>query len=86
MVNKKRRFISIYFNDGLVNQRIKRDVNISFRDDDDLYQKCRTLGSTNIKNLIGIESYTALVNEAKIEERSLSNYIKSKLRILLNNE
>ena len=76
MVQKKRRFISIYFKNGNQGSRKKKDVTISFEDGDLLYEKCCQLGSSNIKRIIGVDSYQELVKKAKEEERPLSNFIK----------
>jgi len=86
MKNRKRNFISLYFEDGLVHDRKKRDVNLAFTENDTLYQKCKHLGSSEIKRIIGVSSYSELVKKAKQEDRSLSNYIKYRLRIGLVNE
>lgn len=86
MENSKRHFISVYFQDGLVSERKKRDVTLSFSQDDDLYFKIKDLGSTQIKNMIGIYSYTKLVEIAKEQDRTLNNYIKYKLRSCLKHE
>lgn len=87
IVSKKRRsYISIYFPDGLEGGRKKRDVTLSFVFKDDLYRHCRKLGSTEIKRIIGIESYNELVEVAKREHRSIGNYIKHRLMLYFSNE
>ena len=86
MKKKRRRYISVYFENGLVEQRKKRDVTIAFSDNDDLYEKCRRLGSSEIKRITGFESYKELVKKAREEGRSISNYVKYRLRVTLENE
>jgi len=76
---EKRKFISIYFKNGITKERNKRDVTVAFYKDDPLYEKCKELGSSNIKELIGVNSYKELVKKSRKEERSRSNYIKYKL-------
>jgi len=83
MKNRDRRFISVYFEDGLTNERKKRDVTLAFTEHDALYLKCKHLGSSGIKRIVGISLYSELVRRAKQEDRSLSNYIKHRLRIKL---
>lgn len=79
-----RRFISIYFQNGQTDKRKKRDVTLAFSPDDCLYEKCKALGSSKIRRLIGINSYRDLVKKAQKNDRRLSNYIKYKLRKKLN--
>lgn len=86
MTQKKRCFISVYFNDGLVNNRKKRDVTLAFSQGNPLYRRCKYLGSSGIKDAIGIYSYSELVQEAAKEDRSLSNCIKHSLRVRLRDE
>ena len=86
MKKPKRHFISVYFQDGLAFERKKRDVTLSFSEEDDLYHQIKSIGSTEIKELLGIYSYTKLVEGAKKESRTLSNYIKYKLRNRLKHE
>lgn len=57
-----------------------RYLTISFSTDDCLYDICKKLGSSKIKEVIGIRSYRDLVNKAKAEDRALGNYIKYKLK------
>lgn len=80
MKKKKREFISIYFEDGSVDGRRKRDLTIAFDNGSSLYKKCRSLGSARIKEVIGIHSYKALIEKAKKEDRTLSNFIKHILK------
>ena len=77
---KQRVFISIYFQNGHTENRKKNDITIAFDSNDPLYEKCRQLGSSNIKRIINVDSYNELIKKAKKEERTLSNYIKYKLR------
>lgn len=85
MKNATRVYVSVYFNDGLANKRKKRDVTLAFDPNDNLYNRCRHLGSSGIKRTIGIDSYAQLAEEAMKEDRSLGNYIKHHLRIRLEN-
>ena len=80
MKKKKREFVSIYFEDGSANGRGKRDLTVAFDNDISLYKKCRFLGSARIKEIIGIHSYKALIEKAKKEDRTLSNYVKHILK------
>jgi hypothetical protein len=79
MKKTKRAYISLYFEDGLVGKRKKRDLTISFNPNDPLYLKCHKIGSAKIKEIIGINLYSDLVGVAKKENRTLGNYIKHKL-------
>jgi hypothetical protein len=76
-----RKFISIYFNDGLAINRKKRDLTLAFSSADPVYNKCKKIGSSRIKEIIGIQSYEDLMLKAKAENRSLNNYIKHKLNL-----
>lgn len=80
MKEKKRAFISIYFEDGSANGRRKRDLTIAFDNDSALYKKCRALGSASIREIIGIYSYKELTEKAKKADRPLSNFIKHILK------
>ena len=86
MKQKKRLYISVYFDDALVHNRKRRDVTLSFHENDSLYKLCKDLGSSKIKSLCGLESYSELVKRAQEEDRSLSNFIKHQLRIYFKNE
>ena len=77
---KKRSFYSIYFPNGNIEKRKKRDMTISFKSEDPLYEKCKELGSSKIKEIIEIRSLKELKIKAKEEDRSLSNLIKARLR------
>jgi len=80
MSNRRRVYISIYFSDALSEKRKKRDITLALDPDDELYSVCRRLGSSGIKELIGVHSYEELVERAKAEDRPLSNYMKHRLR------
>jgi hypothetical protein len=86
MKQKKRLYISVYFDDALLHNRKRRDVTLAFAEDDDLFRRCKHLGSSEIKKIIGLSSYSELANKAREEDRSLSNYIKYQLRIHFKNE
>jgi len=77
---KKRRFYNIYFPNGNIEKRKKRDITISFRSEDPLYEKCKELGSSKIKEIIEIRSLKELKIKAKEEDRSVGNLIKARLR------
>ena len=85
-MKSNRCFVSIYFEDGLVFGRRRRDVTLAFAEKDILYEQCKYLGSSEIKKIIGINSYLELMKRAKQEGRSLSNLIKHRLRTKLVNE
>ena len=72
--------MSIYFIDGKYKGRKRRDLTLAFKHDDELYKKCKHLGSSRIKEIIGIVSYKSLLEQAEAEDRTPSNYIKHKLR------
>lgn len=81
-----RKFISIYFSEGIPNRK-KNDLTIAFNENDRLYYKCKDIGSTKIKEILHINTYNELKLKAENENRSISNYIKSRLtRKLLKNE
>lgn len=77
---KTRTYISIYFEDGLLDHRKKRDLTISFNADDPLYGQCKEMSSAEIKELIEVSSYNELVKLAEKENRTLGNFVKHKLR------
>lgn len=83
MSGKERVYISLYFSDGLAEKRKKRDLTLAFDPNDELYRLCKRLGPSRIKEIIGLDSYTELVEKARLEERPLGNYIKHKLRAFL---
>lgn len=76
MKTSKRKFISIYFEDSLIDKRKKRDFTIAFSLRDPAYNKCKKMGSTEIKKVIGIFSYKQLLEKANEDGRSLNNFIK----------
>ena len=84
MTRETRHFISLYFKDGLLTTRKKRDVTLAFGKDDLLYDRCKQLGSSNIKKIIGTDSYKELTQRANKDGRSINNYIKTLLRTSLN--
>ncbi len=86
MAEKERSYISVYFGDASADNRKRRDVTIAFNGSDELYGRCSRLGSTEIKRIIEVSSYSELVQRARIEDRSISNYIKHKLRVHFANE
>lgn len=86
IMSRSRVFISIYFSDGITDKRKRRDFTLSFDRSNELYRICKNLGSTKIKELIHIHSYKDLVEKAKAEQRSLSNYIKHELKTAIDNE
>jgi len=73
-------FISLYFPNGDLHNRKKKDVTISINSEDIIYDKCKDLSSSEIKEIIGIETYKELIERAKNEDRTVNNYVKSKLR------
>lgn len=82
-MTKSRVYKSIYFEDARSHGKKKGDVTLSFSPDDDLYLKIRPLGSSEIKKMIGVNTYQELLEAAKGEYRSSGNFIKHKLRVLL---
>jgi predicted HicB family RNase H-like nuclease len=76
-------YISVYFKNGDAEQRKKRDVTVAFSSDDILYERCKNLSSSEIKKIVGIRTYKELKNKASRQDRSINNYIKSKLRTKL---
>ncbi len=80
MKKKRRVFISIYFEDGFIVKRKRRDLTIAFNYGDPLYKKCKGLGSTKIKEIICTHSYKELMEKANKADRTLGNFIKYKLK------
>lgn len=76
----KRKYISIYFEDRALTERKKKDLTIAFSPTEPLYQYCKKFGSSDIKGIINIHSYEELVRMAQTENRTLSNFIKHKLK------
>jgi len=85
-MTKCRVYISIYFEDAKLHGKKKGDVTIAFGPDDELYKKVKALGSAEIKRITGINTYKGLLEAAKRDDRSSSNYIKHKLRVYFENE
>lgn len=79
MKTNKRKFISIYFSDNPLVAKKKRDLTLAFEEKSALYKKCKNMGSSEVKNLIGISSYKQLFRNANKDGRSLGNYIKYRL-------
>jgi hypothetical protein len=80
MKQKKRKYISVYFDDTPLDERKKRDVTLAFSPSDFLYEKCKDFGSSEVKKAIAIYSYKDLVEKARAEDRTINNYIKYKLK------
>jgi hypothetical protein len=85
-MERKRTFISVYFSDARSHGKKKRDVILAFYPGDELYEAIKNYGSTRIKEVIGITSYSHLLESAKKEDRTIGNLIKHKLRVHLENE
>ena len=86
MRKRVRFYINIYFDDGLVGTRKKRDLTLAFAAGDDLYEKCKGLGSSRIKEITGISSFSQLVEQARKEDRSPGGLLKHRLKIYLDQE
>jgi hypothetical protein len=76
----KRKFISVYFDDRPLDGRKKRDITIAFNPTEALYDICKDLGSSEIKAALRIYSYHELVKKAQEDHRTLSNFIKARLK------
>lgn len=59
---------------------------MAFNPEDNIYQKCKGMGSLKIRGIIGTNSYIELTDRAKREDRSVSNYMKHVLREYFKNE
>lgn len=81
-----RKYISIYFKNGDTNRRKKRDITISFGPGDNLYERCKRMSSSEIRGIIKIETYKELIDKARKEDRTINNYIKSKLRNIVGDQ
>ena len=81
-----RNFISVYFPSAGLDKRARRDVTLAFREDDELFLKCRGLGSSTIREIVGISSYEELLEGAKQADRTPSNFVKHKLRLYFFDE
>ncbi len=80
MKQKKRKYISVYFDDTPLKDRKKRDVTVAFSPSESLYEICKGYGSLEIKETIGIYSYEELVSKAAAADRTVNNFIKTKLK------
>jgi len=85
-MTKSRAYISVYFEDAKYHGKKKGDVTLAFSPDDELYKRIKTLGSAEIRRIIGIKSYQELQEAARKEYRSAGNYIKHKLSVYLEHE
>ncbi len=85
-MKKPRVYKSVYFEDAKSHGKKKGDVTLAFSPDDELYKKIKTLGSAEIKRIVGIGSYQELREAAAKEYRTSGNYIKQKLSIYLEHE
>lgn len=85
-MTKSRVYKSIYFEDARSHGKKKGDVTLAFSRDDELYLKIKDLGSSEIKKIIGINTYQELLAAAKKDYRPSGNFIKHKLRIVLEHE
>jgi hypothetical protein len=85
-MTKPRAYISLYFEDAMSHGKKKRDVTLAFDPDDELYNKIKALGSSEIKRITRINTYDELLKAAKEEDRSLGNFIKHRLRVYIENE
>jgi hypothetical protein len=70
----------VYFINGRRNGRKRRDLTIAMDPGSKICQKYGMLKSSEIKNLIGVYSYKDLILKARRADRSLSGYIKHRLR------
>jgi len=85
-VKGRRTYISVYFEDAKSLGKRKGDITLAFDTADSLYEKTKALGSSGIKRIIGINSYHALLEAAKNENRPLGNFIKHRLRVYFEDE
>ena len=85
-MTKRRAYISIYFEDEKQRGKKKGDITLAFDEQDKLYAKVKARGSSEIKKIIEIDSYDDLQATAKKEDRTVSNLIKHRLRVYLENE
>lgn len=83
---KSRAYISIYFEDAKKHGKKRGDVTLAFDPNDEFYEKIKSLGSSKIKRITGINSYEKLLESAEREHRSLGNFIRHRLRVYLENE
>ena len=82
-MTKPRVYKSIYFEDARSHGKKKGDVTLAFSPDDELYNKIKLLSSSEIKRIIGVNSYQELLETAEKEYRTAGNFIKHKLRVCL---
>ena len=85
-MTKTRVYKSIYFEDARSHGKKKGDVTLAFSPEDELYKRIKPLGSSDIKKIIGVNSYEELLEAAKKEYRSSGNFIKHKLRVYFEHE
>ena len=85
-MTKSRAYKSLYFKDARSHGKRKSDVTLSFSSDDELYKRIKPLSSSEIKRIIGVNSYQGLLEAARKEYRSSGNFIKHKLRVYFDNE
>ncbi len=77
--HKKRAYLSFFFKDSISDGRKRGYLTVAFDSYCPIYLKCKRLGTSKIKKIIGINSYNDLLEKAKKENRTLGNYIKYKL-------
>jgi len=77
--HKKRVYLSFFFKDSISDGKKRGYLTVAFDSYSPIYLKCKKLGTSKIKKIIGIISYGDLVEKAKKENRSLGNYIKYRL-------
>ena len=71
-------FKSIYFKDHPSDKTKSKTFTLAFNEkEESYYNKIKDLSNIEIKDLIGIDSYTQLYLIAEKEERSLNQIIKS---------
>jgi len=85
-MTKSRVYKSVYFEDAKSHGKKKGDVTLAFSSDDELYTRIKPLSSSEIKKMIGVNSYEELLEAARKEYRSAGNFIKHKLRVYLEYE
>ena len=85
-MKRPRVYKSIYFEDARLHGKKKGDVTLAFSPDDELYPKIKDLGSSQIKEIIGIKTYQELLKAADKEYRPSGNFIKHKLSTVLEHE
>jgi type III secretion system FlhB-like substrate exporter len=83
---RNRKYISVYFESAKQHGKKKGDITLAFDHDDALYPKVKALGSSEIKKIISVNSYAELLDIARREDRTVSNLIKHRLKVYLENE